>query len=425
MKRAKLIDKWYSALPPEERSTVRALVGLAARRRLLLYLVGGPVRDLLLGRPSLDVDLTAGGDALAFAREAAQGLGLQLVQHAPFLTSTLRMPERPGKRRPGFRLDIATARGETYARPGALPAVYRASIREDLLRRDFTINALALALTGDDEGELLDPAGGVADVEAGLVRVLHDNSFVDDATRVLRAVRYEARFGFRIEPHTEQLLGSHLSCLDTISGARIHHEVSRILAEAEPERALLRLAALGALRRLHPALSFDEHVARAFQALRRTDPHSVPAAYWPLLAWHAPAEAVPAIARRLALTRAQAEAFAAMPALRKMEAALASPSLAPATVAEILAAHPLASVRALAAATGGGTVRGRCLEFLERTRHVRTDLDGHDVIALGVKPGPEVGRVLRRLRVAKLNGEIRSRKDEEAMVRALVREHVQ
>lgn len=422
MKRPNLIDKWFSGLPHAELEAVESLIGLARQRSLPLYIVGGPLRDLLLKQPSLDIDVTVEGDGMTFAREAADTLRLHLAQHPDFLTSTLRARTDAGRRAAAFRIDIATARAETYRRPGALPAVRPASIREDLLRRDFTINAMGLALSGDEAGELLDPAGGEPDLRSKLVRVLHDNSFVDDATRILRAARYEARFGFRLESRTESLLRSQAGYLGAISGSRIHHEVSRILSEPQPECALLRLDELGALARLHPALSFAPSLARAFATLRKAHQHAVPAAFWPLLAWHASPDEVPGIARRLAVTGAQRDSLAAMPALRGMEPRLGDSSLSTSDLSDLLSPHPPAAVHALAAATDSGVVRERCLDFLERSRHVRTALDGHDVLALGIPAGPEVGRVLRRLRVAKLNGEVISREDEERLVRALLAE---
>lgn len=418
MKRAKLIDKWSRSLPLSGQDLLQRLLS-AASVTDSLYLVGGPVRDLLLGVPSLDVDICVEGrvDKLL---ERLGTRGWRVVRHARFLTATVRSG--------GSAVDLATARAETYERPGALPSVRPAAIREDLLRRDFSINAMALVLTGEDRGELLDPTGGQANLRAGVVRVLHDESFRDDATRILRAARYEARLGqtaarpggFRLEARTEELLRRDVPYLDTISGARIHHELSRTFAEAAPERALARLHGFGALAPIHPALCCDEGRAAAFRRLREVGRRAAPGAYWPLLAWDVQVGQVSDIARRLALTKAQAAAVAALPVLRAHAVRLGDEGVAASDVAAALSAYPLASVWALFAATESEAVRDRCLEFVRRLRGLKTQLNGRDVLALGAAAGPQVGEVLRRLRVAKLNRDVRSRSDEERFVKSFL-----
>ncbi len=414
MSDANLIDKLDARLPPPARGALLTLTTLAQQRGLALYLVGGPVRDLLLDGETLDLDLTLEGDAPSLTREAAAALAARCVVHPAFRTATLK-----GE---GFVLDLATARSETYERPGALPTVRPASIREDLLRRDFTLNALALPLTGARRGELLDPAGGRADLEAGLVRVLHERSFVDDATRILRAARYEVRFGFRLEERTLAWLRRDAAYIATISGARLRQELARIFREPEPERALLRLSELGALAALHPSLTFDQEQAVALARLRALGPEAAHGAAWALLAWPLDEVQAAALAARLTVTRPQTQALCALPRLRGLEAALARPALRPSQVVEMLSPHPAAPVWALAAATGSEVVRERALGYLRHWRYVKTSLDGHALLALGVPPGPPLGEVLRRLKVAKLDGEVTSRQDEERVVRSHLRE---
>ncbi len=420
-KKAKLNDKLSSRLPAPLGCAFQTLVRLAEEDHLAVYLVGGPVRDLLLGRVSLDLDFAVEGDAGTLAARLASELGLRLVRHPAFLTATVRAD--------GFFIDLAAARSETYSRPGALPEVVPAGIEEDLRRRDFTVNAMALAVTGDRAGDLIDPAGGQRDLVDRVVRVLHDRSFQDDATRILRAARYEVRFGFCMTPHTLDLLHRDVTCLDTISGARIHQEINRTLAEPEPENAFLRLQALGVLRAIHPGLAFDERSAAAFADLRRLAPQAPPAAparigsvsggYWPLLAWQAAAGQIPGIVRRLELNRQQAAAVRAVPQLRALHDRLGRPSLRPSQVVQALKTFPPPAVWALAAAAEG-LMRDRCLGYLRRWRYARTSLRGDDLIALGVSPGPALGDVLERLKVAKLDGEVRSRRDEERLAREIL-----
>lgn len=412
MEVAKLIDKLSSHLPATARLALDTLVRLAEERSLALYLVGGPVRDLLLSISTLDLDLTVEGDAPVLARQAGAALDARCVAHPAFLTASVR-----GE---GFALDLATARSETYPHPGALPRVHPTTIREDMLRRDFSINALALPLTGRQRGELFDPCGGRADLEAGLVRVLHQGSFVDDATRILRAARYQVRFGFRLEERTLAWLRRDVGYLETISGARIRQELSRALQEREPERVLSRLQELGALAAVHPSLSFDDERAQAFAFLRQLAPEATPAAYWPLLARGLDEGEAAALAGRLALTKPQSQAVCALPRLRGLENKLAGPALKPSEVVQILSSCPLAAVWALAAAAASEAVRERCVAYLRRWRYVKSSLDGHALLEMGVAPGAAVGEVLRRLKVAKLDGEVRSRREEERLVRSLL-----
>jgi tRNA nucleotidyltransferase (CCA-adding enzyme) len=388
------------------------LISVAEGRNTPVYVVGGTLRDLLLNPPSLDIDIAVEGEAMALARELAGATGGRAVTHPAFLTATVRIP--------GFHLDLITARFETYARLGALPAVRPATILEDLLRRDFTINALALRLNGPKAGEVVDLSGGLADLDARLVRALHERSFQDDATRILRAVRYATRFGFQIEPQTLGWLKRDVRYLDTISGARLHHEFARIFAEDAPEEILRRLNGLDALAAIHPALRFDSPQADPFARLRDLNATGARAAYWPVLAWSLSVPQALDLARRLAATKPQREAMAAMPVLQRLEPNLARPSLKRSVVAELLAPFPLPALWTFAALTAEPTARDRLLDYLTKARHGRPHLTGDDLLALGVSSGPIVGAILRRLRNTRLDGEVTTREEEERLARRLI-----
>ena len=278
MPQPNFIDKLNAALPAAGRDALDALTRAARTSSLSLYAVGGSVRDLLLARPTLDLDLTLEGDAPALAQAVAAGLAdVRCIAHPVFRTATLKGA--------GFRIDVASARAETYARPGSLPTVRPGTLRDDLFRRDFTTNAIAIALSGDLTGGLIDPFHGEADLEAGLLRVLHQASFRDDATRILRGARYEARLGFRFEPQTLRWLRRDVRYLETISGPRLRDELLRVLREPEPQRILLRLSEMGALAALHPSLSFGERQATAFGRLRELRAGPPATACLALLAW--------------------------------------------------------------------------------------------------------------------------------------------
>jgi tRNA nucleotidyltransferase (CCA-adding enzyme) len=412
MAEANLIDKLARSLPAEAAAALVALTNAARDGALALYLVGGSVRDLLLGQPTMDVDTTLEGDAPALATRVAERLpGVRCLVHSAFGTATLKGA--------GFRLDVATARVETYQRPGALPTVRAGSLRDDLSRRDFTVNALALALTGSQAGDLIDPFDGSADLEAGLLRVLHEGSFRDDATRILRGARYESRLGFRLERRTLRWLKRDVSYLETISGSRIRDELHRALREPRPERILLRLQRLGALAAIHPALSFDSRRARAFAWLREMRGEPPATACLALLAWGLSPKQAAALAVRLALTRRETEAVRTAPQARALEGKL-SRKVRPSRAVDLLSPLPPASVWALAA-SAQGQARQQALRYLQRWRHVKPSLDGRALMAMGAREGPALGEALRRLKTARLDGEVHSRRDEERMARALLR----
>ena len=217
-------------------------------RGLEAYLVGGPVRDLLLGASTTDLDVTVVGDAVAVAEKLAADIDGRLTVHQRFGTATVATAS--------VTIDLVTARRETYRAPGALPDVEPGGIADDLARRDFTINAMASPMPGPAD-ELVDPHGGRADLDAGLIRVLHPESFLDDPTRILRAVRYAARFGFAIEPETARLMAEALAgrALSTLTGDRLRHELQRTFEETNPAAALRLAHHRGVLAAIHPALT--------------------------------------------------------------------------------------------------------------------------------------------------------------------------
>jgi len=412
---APLVEKLLSRLSAPMAAALTETINAARRRDLSLYLVGGSVRDLLLERSHLDIDLTVEGDAASLAEEVATAVGARLTVHRRFGTASLRLSAgQAGGLDIG--LDLAQTRDERYDRPGALPSVRPAAIAQDLARRDFTVNALALGLAGAQAGRLLDPCDGQRDLAARRLRVLHERSFQDDATRILRGLRYEGRLGFRFEAATQRLLCRDLSYLDTISGPRLRRELLAILAEERPERILARAQALGVLPALHPALSFDRRRAVAFAAARGRPLAPLPEVYLCLLAAGAAPDQVEGAILRLALHGPWERAL--RDALRPQEEAsrLAAPGLRPSQVATILEPLSAAAIAAHALLASPGIVRRRLRQYLEDWRYRRSALRGRDLQVLGVAPGPVMGQMLARLRVARLDGEVRRREDEVKLV---------
>jgi tRNA nucleotidyltransferase (CCA-adding enzyme) len=412
-----LVEKLLSRLSAPTAAALTETVKAASRRGLSLYLVGGSVRDLLLERSHLDVDLAVEGDAVSLAEEMAAAVGARLAVHRRFGTASLRLPAGQAGGL-DFGLDLAQTRGERYERAGALPSVHPAAIAQDLARRDFTVNALALGLAGGQAGLLLDPYDGQRDLAARRLRVLHERSFQDDATRILRGLRYEGRLGFRFEATTQRFLCRDLSYLETISGPRLRRELLAILAEDLPERILARAQALGVLPALHPALSFDRRRAAAFAAARRRPLAALPEVYLCLLVAGAAPNQVEGAVLRLTLHGAWERALRDSLRLREEASRLAVAGLRPSQVVAILEPLSGAAIAAHALMEPPGIVRRRLRQYLEHWRYRRPALRGRDLQALGVAPGPAMGQMLARLRVARLDGEARKRQDEVMLIRA-------
>ncbi|HEU5142706.1 MAG TPA: hypothetical protein VFU04_06060 [Solirubrobacterales bacterium] len=344
----------------------------AAAGEIPVYLVGGAVRDLLLGQPRGDIDLVVVGDAAALAGK----LGAETIEHERFATAKVRLGEH--------EVDLATARTERYERPGALPDIEpAASIDDDLGRRDFTINAMALALAR--EPRLIDPHGGRADLAAGQLRVLHPGSFADDPTRALRAARYAARFGFGLDPGTEALLRS--TDLSTVSSDRREAELLRLADEENALRGLELLDAWG----LVPLQPGRLELARRVDELLQDPP------------WSGVVDRAPAL---LAAVRT---------APGESERPLAPPRHPSEGVELARGRQPLDLL--LARARGAAWLD----RYLNEWCKVALEIDGDDLIAAGVPQGPALGRGLTEALHRKLDGEIDSRDEELAAALAAAR----
>ena len=391
-----------AGLPPAAAAALDALVA-AGGRRVRLYAVGGTVRDLLIGRPFVDLDLVAETDAAALMRKALPRT--RVVAHARFGTATTAVG--------GVRIDLATARRESYARPGALPRTTPAGIEDDLVRRDFSCNAVAVAVSGD--GDLVDPAGGVEDIAAMHVRVMHDASFVDDPTRIFRAFRYAARLEFTIEPRTASLLASALPFVRRVGGERLRRELELMLADTPSGAALEAAHTAGALQSIHPALHWSAAKTEAYDAgsagLRER-----PAYGFALLASGASTDDAEELVARLRLKRAETDAVRGVSALRGVSDLLRRPELKPSGAALLLDRFPATAIAAYARTTGNSVAREIMLRYLALWRDTRAMLSGRDLIDMGIPEGPQVQRGLQLVRAARLDGWALSRDDERALI---------
>jgi tRNA nucleotidyltransferase (CCA-adding enzyme) len=405
-------------LPQPLLELVQNISDQAAKRGQKVYLVGGVVRDMLLGVPSprsrlrFDLDLVVEGDAVKLAQQVAKASQIKLLIHRRFGTAKLKYEN--------FTLDLATARKETYARPGALPAVTVGTFKDDLIRRDFSINAMAISLAVDDYGELIDPYQGRHDLEHRLIRILHPGSFSDDATRILRAARYEQRLGFELEAQTTQLLKRDISMLNTISGDRIRHELEHIFQEDRPELVIKRLDDLGVLHRISPSLKSDDSLSERFDKARRLKkPAQLPTLYFCLLVYSLSEKGIKQFLSRLNIPAKLSRAMRDTARLKTSLPLLDKPSLKPSEIYYLLREYEPLAIQANAIASGSLIAQRHLQLFLTKLRYVRTSLDGEELKRLGISAGPEMGKVLQILHKAKLDGEVSTRAEEERLTRSL------
>lgn len=373
-----------------------------------VYLVGGAVRDVLMGEPNFDVDIAVEGDGIALGQALARELGGRVVPHEKFGTAIVLYEN-------GGRVDVATARTEFYDHPGALPTVEQASIRQDLYRRDFTINAMAVSLKGADFGRLVDYFGGHRDLAGGVVRVLHNLSFIDDPTRIFRAVRYETRYGFRMDAHTFGLAKAcvEMDLVGELSSARVRDELQALLSEERAADSVRRMAELGIDRAIHSHLAADEEAVRLIEAvdsLREAYAPEAPA--WRLrlavLARRLSSTEVLDWAEGLKLRRRDAERIADAVAVAPRLRDLVGATKEPAALWQRVAPHdPDGALLALA--TSKGRARKRLERYFEELRDVTLEISGGDLAELGLGESPQVGAVLEELRRRKLNGELDGR----------------
>lgn len=403
-----LLKKLEGALPAATSTALGTCIDLAEARQLSLFLIGGVVRDLVLSRSHIDLDIAVEGDPASLADELAQQLGGRAVHHPRFGTATVSSPE--------FHVDLAQTRRESYARPGALPQVQAARLLDDLGRRDFSINTVALRLT-EPKGEIIDPYSGLDDLHYGVLRVLHDDSFKDDATRVLRGIRYASRLEFRFEEHTEQCLERDTSYLGTITGPRLRRELALQFHEPRAAAGALMAQNYGVLRAISADLGLDQSTANRWQGALAGPGHApLDELGFCLLAAASSAAGIDAISQRLHLSGRVERALIAFVRLRDLFAKLVGAREDAVAVAGLLDRFPAAAIWALSLVDDDATSEA-CTSYLSVWQQVKPRLRGNDLLALGVAPGEAIGEALKLLRRARLEGRTHSRDDEIELIK--------
>jgi tRNA nucleotidyltransferase (CCA-adding enzyme) len=404
----KLIEK---QLPPELVNFMWVAGEMANSRGEKLYLVGGVVRDLLMEQPNFDLDVVVEGNAIELAQQLKAINKGKITTHPRFNTAKLQWQD--------WNIDLATARSETYAKPGALPEITPGSINGDLYRRDFTVNAMAVCLNPGDYGSLTDPHNGREDLQRKRIRILHEKSFIDDATRIWRALRYEQRLDFHLERRTQTLLQRDIDMLATISADRTRYEIECILREKYPEKVFKRAGELGVLASLQPSLKGDGNLKEKFERAREECSPAPPSfdLYLALLAYPLTIEETEQLISRLNLPKLSAKTLRDTIAVKNKMRSLSTPGVSPSAIYNLLRDFSPAALEANSLVTQSA-VAGQAIHlFLNRLQDVEVALTGDDLIQMGIAPGPRIKEILDLLHQAKLNGKITTRHDEEEVIK--------
>jgi tRNA nucleotidyltransferase (CCA-adding enzyme) len=420
--------QFESSLPVDRQLLLRFVADVAAGHGFPIYMVGGSVRDLILGRAIGDFDLTIEGDAGALAESILRRLGGKITVHSKFRTARWTLTESTVERLgvPMFEadnlplnLDFVSARSETYAHPGALPTIKRSGIEDDLHRRDFTINAMAVRLDGIHFGELVDPLNGQKDIENKLIRMLHKRSFIDDPTRMFRAIRYSMRYQFNLETDTRNALYDNeaRNVLSQLSGERIRHEFDLIFEE---ERPVLSLAALddasGLTRVIHPALENGRPMLLSYMKYPSDDfgKFDIPEILsfrqtlgWVLYLLHLPETDIDSVAERLAFPTLLTRSVRAVAKLTKDISLFKD--WRPSQWTFYLDEIPSIAIYAVWLISPGNESLSK---YLTKWRYVKPFTTGDELKQLGLEPGPRYKEILFRLRIAWLDGDVKTREKE-------------
>lgn len=424
-----LTELFNKRLPKNMQHLLYMVGKVADREGMRVYAVGGFIRDLLLGRPSQDLDLVVEPDAISLARKLTEVLRGSLRCHEQFGTANLLLPD-------GSRLDLVTARQEFYARPAALPEVEQASLKSDLFRRDFTINTLAASLNAPTFGKLYDFYQGLQDLERGVIRVLYNLSFVEDPLRLLRAVRFEQRFQFVLEETTMGLLENAVQTrvLEKVSRERIYEELELALAEEKAPEIIARYFELGLGPSVFPGAPFNEQAGKRLLAAREMmrwagrnwkDAAVRPSVmYLSALLLDMPFQEARHLCRRLRLPRDEREGVLAVVENtgRLLQAFLAKPHTTPGEIYEALHNQPVETLLMLQVQSSDSRVWEYTTLYWENLRLQKSSISGHDLVEMGYVPGPRFQEVLRAVQAARLNGEVATREEELELIKRLFAE---
>ncbi|MCX7927996.1 MAG: CCA tRNA nucleotidyltransferase [Candidatus Omnitrophica bacterium] len=417
------MQQYLIKLPSETLSLIETCRTIAAKMKVRAYLVGGFVRDLIMGCPNLDLDITVEGDGIDFAQNVAEKLNAHVLVHRRFGTATISIGHH-------HKIDIASARKEIYPKPASLPEVSSGTLKDDLYRRDFTINTMAISINSDDFGRLIDLFGGQQDLKKNYIRILHPASFIDDPTRILRAIRFEQRYQFHLEPHTYRCLEEAVKkgMLEIVQPHRLRDELILILKEKQPPKYIHRIHRLCGLKFIHPHLKFTRHIQRllfsAGESLEWFDknfPKHRTIERWLVyllcLVDSLTLEEATLLGKRFAFRSSETNKILSYLANRnQVLRRLSCVTIRPSTVYQLL--QPLADevILALLANRKDKNLLHHIELFFRHYNKVSLSIKGKDLHQMGFTPGPQYQHILRSVLHAKLDGIVKNHKEEREFV---------
>ena len=402
-----LINILSKTLNDPQISLLSKVTEISTDQAIPLYLVGGAVRDILLNRQIQDLDLVTEGNAEKFAYLVAKKLSGSVKSHSQFSTATVRINT--------IELDFITARSEHYPAPGHLPVITFGNIADDLARRDFTVNAMAIRLSDLYNCEIIDLHNGLQDLNNGVIRTLHPKSFSDDATRILRALRYEQRLGFKLDHDTKISLLTNLQMISTIGGERLMKEIQKWFGEYNTYQIFERADELGVLRNIHKSLDGLKYRLGSIDLESLVMPLDEKIWLGLMFQGLSPVENQ-AVSDRLKLSRNQVRLLSEITDLYSVDDSMSTPELSAYNIYSILSGKSIHSITAYSLITKNTTAKEHASKFLHELRHIKPHLTGRDLITLGIPNGPSIGNILESLLHARLDGVVKTRNDELEMV---------
>ncbi|HTZ11573.1 MAG TPA: CCA tRNA nucleotidyltransferase [Candidatus Margulisiibacteriota bacterium] len=421
------MKEYLDRLPEDIKKVISLASGIALEEKMNIYLVGGFVRDLLLKTRNLDLDIVVEGDGIKLASSFASLSAGRITRHHRFGTATVFL-------KPHLKIDISTARREYYPAPAHLPVVSPGSLKDDLCRRDFTINAMAIDISKPGFGRLIDYFGGRQDLRRGYIRVLHDNSFVDDPTRILRSVRFQQRYNFKIEPGTLKKLKEalRLGMLEKVQPQRIRDDLILMLKETDPLGQVRRLKALSGLSFIHPRLSVDKKtiellrkIEREIKWFRKAHPARRALDNWLIyfmgLLDGLPLKEASAVCRRLVLRNGEEKRVHSYKKIsRPFLSKLSGKRIKPSQVFSMLEPLSYEVLIILRAKYRNPGFKKRLDDFFRTYNGMRIHVNGDDLRMLGIKPGPRYQKIFWEVLKSKLDGEVKSKEEELALIRRML-----
>lgn len=429
------MKEYLKKLPQDLQDLIFLASDLAHSHNMSAYLIGGFVRDLILGVKNMDLDIVAEGDGIKFAEFFSQKLGVGLIRHRRFGTATVILKKDlkidpstslEGHDERSRTIDIATARREYYPQPAHLPEVTRGILKDDLFRRDFTINAMAISINRHDFGGFIDCFGGKEDLAKGKIRILHNLSFIDDPTRILRAIRFEQRYNFKIEPHTLKLLkqANKLKMLEKVQPQRLRDELILILKEEHPLKPLIRIKELVSFDFINSGLSLSKKTLLFLKSIenqinwfkkkypkrRKLDAWLT---YFIGLTGELSIKNIKLICKKFAFRRGEEKRMLAYKKITpKFIKELNQHKIKPSRVFSLLEPLSYEVIISLKAKYRKPVLKKHIEDFFEIYNGTRIHVSGEDLSALGLAPGPLYQKIFRRVLNAKLDGLVKTKKEE-------------